>query len=558
VLTGHEALRHALVGARVRAAWSAQSPARAGGAALPRMEELFGQAGRLGAITHRPAVNEAIASSLALGGALLAGHPTCLLLRSAGVEVALPVLTTFGAINELRSASLIIEGCDAVSPAVDLARDTRATLARTAHLPIGEAASADELYYTARILGLASRKAGLPMVLRVFPEALDVRADISELGPEAPEGALTFARAAGPYVQGAAAWRFHADKRARRLRQLQPLAEALAFRTHGSRSDRAVVVAGHLGARAQLEAQARQLPAIRLGLAWPLPRQALIELVRDRQEVLVLEHGGPFLLRELALLCHEEGLACRVRGAEDALTRPDDGKLAGDRLDGERLARVLTRFGGERRSEAQPAMRERAAWISAAETAGGLSPDDAEPWPLFIARTRAKLIGLASDDPRAALCAAIRQIDRPTLVVADPGAAGAQVLRDHLIDVRMGTGSAAPIAGALSDADELEERGGAPLAVALLSDGGLYHSELAGVIDNVIARREVLHVVVASRRALPDDALEAQLRAVGLHVSTARLEDPALPQAVAYAAARLGPRALICYASAALADDGDG
>jgi hypothetical protein len=149
----------------------------------------------------------------------------------------------------------------------------------------------------------------------------------------------------------------------------------------------------------------------------------------------------------------------------------------------------------------------------------------------------------------------LRQLERPSLVVADPGASGAAALRDQLVDVRLHAGAAAPIAGALADADEIEERAGAPLAVALLSDANLYHSSFAGVLDNAIARREVLHVLVVnrdgSRRPLfADEVLEATLRAMGLHVSTVKLDDPQVAQALRYAASRVGPRVLVCYAGA--------
>ncbi len=173
--------------------------------------------------------------------------------------------------------------------------------------------------------------------------------------------------------------------------------------------------------------------------------------------------------------------------------------------------------------------------------------------------------GFAPNDPRRTLLASLRELVRPTIIVADHGATGLLGARERLIDVKMNLGSAAPVAGALADAAEVEEQSGAPLAVALIGDVNLHHSELLGVIDNAIARREVLHVIVVNRRpstglklpTLPDDALEAQLRAAGLHVATASLDDPGLAAAVAYSASRHGPRALICYGDASL-DDLDG
>jgi TPP-dependent indolepyruvate ferredoxin oxidoreductase alpha subunit len=186
---------------------------------------------------------------------------------------------------------------------------------------------------------------------------------------------------------------------------------------------------------------------------------------------------------------------------------------------------------------------------------------------MFVARSRAKMKAFAARDPRVTLLTSLRKLERPTIIVGDPGTTGVLGIRDRLVDVKMHMGSAAPVAGALADAAEVEEQSGAPLAVALIGDTNHYHSELLGVLDNAIARREVLHVLVVNRKSemtagaktpyLSDEALETQLRSAGLHVATAALDDPGLAAAVAYSASRQGPRALICY-GAGNGQDADG
>src|SRR5262249_24999158 len=101
VLTGNEALARALGAARVRRVWSHPGPP------LARLQGLLDA--QKGGPSHRHAVNEQVATSLALGGALLTGQNTCVLLRQTGVEVALEALSTFGVANELLSACLIVE-----------------------------------------------------------------------------------------------------------------------------------------------------------------------------------------------------------------------------------------------------------------------------------------------------------------------------------------------------------------------------------------------------------------------------------------------------------------
>jgi indolepyruvate ferredoxin oxidoreductase, alpha subunit len=552
LLSGPEALSRALAAARVRNAWSFP------GSPLTRAELLLDE--QAGAVQHRFTVNEHVAAGLALGGALLTGHNTCALMKHVGISVALDTLGTFGLINELRSAALFVEGTDAEPKTSQNAQDNRGALADLAQLPQLEAASTDELYHQARLGVQASLRLHMPVLLRLGARALDAHGDVHELPPELPHPQVRFSRASGPYVCTAATYRYHVAKRARRLAQLEACLDALCVQT-GGEGVQAVVLAGHLGARAQARATARRLPTLRLGSAWPLPRRKLIDFLRGREQVLVLEEGEPFLERELALLVQREGLTCRVRGA---------GEQRPQRFDDDRLDTVLTRFGGHVRAEVDAPPRDLSAWRAALDALPSGSGDDGgEPWPLHFARLRDKLPVFAPHDRRVTLLKALRELDRPTLIASDPGNTGVFGIRDRLVDVKMNMGSAAPIAGALADAAEVEERPGAPLAVALIGDTNHYHSELNGVLDNAIARRDVLHVLVVNRAsemtggartpALTDDALEAQLRAAGLHVATTTLADAGLAQAVADAASRSGPRALVCYGDAApAASDSDG
>ncbi len=541
MLTGNEALARALSTARIRSAWSFP------GSPLTKLELLLDGRGAPG-VNHRFTVNEHVAMSLALGGALLSGHGTCALMKHVGINVALDTLATFGLVNELRSPSLIIEGVDPGPVSSQNAQDNRGALTDLAHLLQLEAGSPDEVYQLTRLAASVSHRTGMPVLLRVHERALNHRGDVFEAPPELPEGSLmTFSRAAGPFISTAATYRYHVDKRARRLRQLQPLVDALTVRTFGE-GNQAVVLSGTLGPLAHARSWARRLSTVRLAASWPLPRQTLIELMKGRDELLVLEEGEPFLERELQAFAHRESLACRVRGSGD--TRPQ-------KLDDERIDTLLSRFGGRVRADVDPVVRAPADWRDAAEALASLGDDDGEPWPLHVARSRAKMKAFSPNDPRVTLLTSLRKLERPTIIVGDPGTTGVLGIRDRLVDVKMHMGSAAPIAGALADASEVEEQAGAPLAVALIGDTNHYHSELLGVLDNAIAKREVLHVLVVNRRSemtagvktpyLTDDALETQLRSAGLHVATASLDDPGLAAAVAYSASRHGPRALVCY-----------
>jgi TPP-dependent indolepyruvate ferredoxin oxidoreductase alpha subunit len=551
LLTGYEALARALIAARIRNAWSFP------GSPLIRLQQLLDSKGAQG-VSHRFTVNEHVAASLALGGALLSGHGTCALMKHVGMNVAMDTLATFGVLNELRSPALLVEGLDPGPLTSPNAQDNRGTLTEVAHLLQLEAGSADEVYQLTRLGAQLSQRAGMPVLLRVTAPVLESKSTVSEAPPDLPDGTMMmFSRAAGPFISTPLTYRYHVEKRARRLQQLQAFVAALAIQTVGD-STQAVIMSGTLGPVAHARSWSRRLSTLRVGASWPLPRQTLLDFMKGRDEILVLEEGEPFLERELQAFAHREWLECRVHGPGDA--RPQ-------RLDGERVDTLLGRFGGRVRAEIDPVERTPQDWKAAAEVLSGLGDDDVEPWPLYVSRLRAKMRGFQAKDSRLTLLNSLRNLDRPTIIVADQGALGMLGIRDRLIDVKLHMGSAAPVAGALADAAEVEEQPGAPLAVALMSDTNHYHSELLGVLDNAIAKREVLHVIVVNRHgtagatvktpSLPDDALEAQLRSAGLHVATASMDDPGLAAAVAYAASRHGPRALICYGTAR-PDDLDG
>jgi hypothetical protein len=89
-----------------------------------------------------------------------------------------------------------------------------------------------------------------------------------------------FSRAAGPFISTAATYRYHVEKRARRLARAQALVEALAVRTLND-SSHAVVLAGTLGPTAHARAWSRRVSTLRLGASWPLPREALLALCNE-------------------------------------------------------------------------------------------------------------------------------------------------------------------------------------------------------------------------------------------------------------------------------------
>jgi TPP-dependent indolepyruvate ferredoxin oxidoreductase alpha subunit len=245
----------------------------------------------------------------------------------------------------------------------------------------------------------------------------------------------------------------------------------------------------------------------------------LLAFLSAHQSVCVQELGSPFLLDALRALCQAHGLPTRIE-AEPPAT-------------GEILPIEL----------ALPAP-------------DALEPVPDQAWAAEFAARRPRMPRFAAGDPRALLFQALRALERPTLIATDPGVTGVLGIGDGWVDTKLQMGGAAPLAAALARATRIEGEPGAPLAVAVMGDTNYYHSELPGVIDNAIAGRDVLHVLVVNRKSemtagvrtpyLDDQALIAQLRVCGLHTVSAPLADTAqTARALQELSARSGPRALV-------------
>jgi hypothetical protein len=559
VLKGSEALALALSASGLPSLYSApHTPLR-------RVERLYARSNE----ECHQALSDNLAVSLALGGALLSGHPTCALLGQAGVGGSMEALSAAALLSEYRSGCVLIEGADARTGLCD----NRAALQGTASLPILEAGSAEEIYQLARLGFLASEAGGLPMVLRTGARALEDRGDVREglLSARqgdpadtrsAAEGPLTFCRDDAPYLCNAAAHPFHSERRERRLKTLGQVAAALASIGLSGPARRGVVLAGHLGPRAQALATARGLPTLRLGMAWPLPEPLLCDFLGGLSEVLVLEEGEPFLFLHLQALAHREQVPVRVVAPEGMMQRRP---RFFDEAD---LDAAIRRFAGPAdREAAEPppgydlALAQRRIRDLLPPTLDDQGELGEEPWPLYFARLKNKRPRFSRADPRLHLLTLLRHLPRPSLIVAGPGPAGDLGGPQRLIDVQLHGGAAAPVAGALSRAQAVvglvEEAKGRPLSVALLDGSagpGSQHLEQLGVLDNALSRRDVLHVLILPQEhegegeARVAEGLLPQLRAAGVDVVMADLHDgEAVARAVAYTAHRQGPRALLCY-----------
>ncbi len=512
MLTPAAALGRALLAGRLRRVSAAAGSALASRLSLP---------------ASCPTLHDGIATAGALGAALVDGFGA-----SAVVDLpagpAFAVLTSLGLLNELRGPAVLV---------ADTRLDCRAAWSYEAHLCQLEASVADEAYHLGRLAVRLSRHGGFPVVVRLPTH--DRATPVTELPPDLPPSPGSFSRAAGPHRAGAESRFYHRQKRARRTRLVEDLMDLLCVQL-GVEGPRAVIIAGHLPPDVQARAWARRLPSLRLGGAWPLPEARLRDFLHSRDRVLVLEEGEPMLVRSLRAFAHQQRMSCEVEGTDG----PWPQILLPDQVE-----TILTRFGGRVRGEVAALNRPGSTFTAIREAIDALPEDEDEPWPLYYARA-SSMAERAPADPPPTLVAALRAIGQPTVVVSEPTCGLEPRDAGRTLDIEVETGQATAVAGALADA-----LGGALLPIAIVGQLGFDQLEHIAVFDNALARRDVLHIIVAPRTAA--SSIEARLRAIGLSVAISSLADARLGATLTAVAGagqsadqrgpKLGPRALICH-----------
>jgi indolepyruvate ferredoxin oxidoreductase alpha subunit len=448
-----------------------------------------------GRVRHAWCTNEAVAATMALAGAALADWGTACIFKHVGVNVALDALATGGQINEYASPCLFIEGIDARPRTSQNVQDNRALWMSHARMMALEPGNPQECYDLTRWAARLSAHSGMPIVVRAEERVLSAAGEVTTAEPTLQAARRPAWTQAAPLISTAATCNFHTAKRDWLLARVEaPWALSQGPGTVG------YLVAGQLGAQAVLQA-----PTLRLGSANPIPAATIRAFAEELDEIVVVEEGLPLLAEAVAALD----------------------------LD----ARLGTAAPGEVQLCPSPALRL------------GQLPDVERGgrWPEHFAEAQTGMSGFRPGDPRLALFRGLRERLPGALVCTDPGVTGVLGIRDRLVDLKLQMGCAAPAAGALADAGMA--------AVAVMGDTNFYHSELPGVLDNVVAQRDVLHILVVNGKSemtagvrtpyLAPAALDATLAALGL----------ALVADLGQAVTRSGPRMLVLRMETEVAAD---
>jgi indolepyruvate ferredoxin oxidoreductase alpha subunit len=496
-------------------------------------------------VEFRWAINENVALSQAFGAAM-GGRGAAALMKHVGVNVASDALQAMGVVHGLAAPLLLIEGADAKPGSSQSAQDNRPLYAASPQLLVlGPSACAEVVEWIADACAI-STAAGMLVVVRGDARCFEARGPSDAAKPR--EQVRPFARWPGRgfgLSASARTYAHHLERRREVFEQLRPWLEGCqrSFGLDG-KLHLAVVVAAHLGVEIAAAVRAKRLPGLRLCVEHPLPEATLLELAGRVEELIVLEECTPTLEQAIRAMIQRAGLRTKVRGRAAF----GDARPVG-RLDAKQLAPLLAQL--ERRCP--PGRRARAV--------AEVEPTRSDPAELLrgfadaLERERVALdgarpaSGFPRTDPRRALFTELRRLSSETFIATDPGVTGLLALADHQCDVKMHMGGAVPIAAGWSRA----RPGG--LAIAVVGDTNLPHSEWLGLLDAVDHGDDVLVVVadngasemtqgIVTPRLSPERA-RASLEAAGVPCQLASATTDARDRWAATlreAAARSGPR----------------
>jgi indolepyruvate ferredoxin oxidoreductase alpha subunit len=485
---------------------------------------LLEREGEAAGVEFRWAINENAALCQAFGAAM-AGRGAAAIMKHVGLNVAADALHVMGVVHGLAAPLLLFEGADAKPGSSQSAQDNRSFYSGSPNLLVVSPTSPREIVELVGDACAISRAAGMMVVVRGDHRcfASEGEFEVSEVGspaavfPSWPARGRALATSARTYAE-------HLDTRADVLERLRPWIEG-QVRVWGQPREQALVIAAHLGLEAAEAARARGLAGLRLRLEHPLPRRALVELASRVSELVVLEECTTTLETSVRALLHAEGLTTKVIGRREL----GDLRPIG-RLSGELLAAVLDAAAARCAVEREPASEH--AWsdgVALDQLLAGL-PED------LLAREQAfeqshPISGFPAGDVRVVLFDRLRELgrsrNRTCFIATDPGITGLLALAGQRSDVKMHMGCAVPIAAGWS------RSASDGLAIAVVGDTNLPHSEWLGIIDAVDHGDDLLVVIadngssemtqrIVTPRVSPERAI-ASFEAIGVRCWSARV-----------------------------------
>ncbi len=284
-------------------------------------------------------VNEKVAFEVG-AGASLAGALTLVTMKHVGVNVAAdPLLTT--TYTGLPGGLVLLSADDPGCHSSQNEQDNR-YYARLASMPCFEPSTAAEACSMTREALLFAREHEQPVLLRTTTRLNHQRGPVTFSALPAPADIKEFERCPQRFVPVPAVARMRHKVLEANMKKFQDLVVKYYTRTTGKNASLGIIATGM--ARAYLrdallahEQWQDKVDILELGMTWPLADNAILNFLKEHEEVLILEEGSLILENDIRAIAQSGDVKVRIEGKNDILTIQGEYDFAG-------VSKVLARL----------------------------------------------------------------------------------------------------------------------------------------------------------------------------------------------------------------------
>ncbi len=407
--------------------------------------------------------NEKVAMEMGIG-ASIAGRRALVCVKSVGLNVMIDPLMALN-LTPIHGGLVILLGDDPGGYGSQNDQDSR-SLASVLEMPMMEPASPSEGLAMMQEAFRISEKYHTAVIVRETRSFSQRMESLAVSDEPCPEADLGLAREP---------WRFvpvplnvvtkHRELH-KRIEEMNAWAENFPYNRLMGTGSKGIVAVGFAYSKL-LDVLGDEIPGgfhlLKLGLLYPLPRKIIIDLLKDCQEVLILEENEPYLETHIKAIAFDAGCKTRVYGKQSS---------------------HIGREGELFRWQIQSALKEFApAFIFPRKY---LKEQEAEERPRkedYCGDCHYDMIFDRLEEAAASL-------GQKPVLVGDPGCL--VTVADRL-DAKYALGSAVGVADGLSKAG-IEER-----AVAIFGDSSFFHTALPAICNAVHNRSDILIVVLDNK-----------------------------------------------------------
>ncbi|MCJ7488627.1 MAG: indolepyruvate ferredoxin oxidoreductase subunit alpha [Thermoplasmata archaeon] len=265
-------------------------------------------------------VNEKVATEIAIGAAA-SGVRALVSMKHVGVNVAADALMTF-AYTGTKGGFVLVTADDPSCHSSQNEQDNR-FYAVFGGFPLFEPATPQECLDMTKEAFEVSERLEMPVILRTTTRIAHVRAPVVvgalRKGPAKGE----FSKDPGRFVTVPAVARERHLVLLEKLREAEEAAEQSEFNVViGTGENRIGIITSSVAATYALDAVKElgvSADVLKLGFSHPLPRRKILEFLRNRDVVVIVEELEPILETSIRALVQHEGLTTNVRGKADGL-----------------------------------------------------------------------------------------------------------------------------------------------------------------------------------------------------------------------------------------------